>query len=576
MTDASGLEAVELGGALRAALPESPPRVLQFRQIVLWPIQLMPHARGVQIQRHWELLEEASAGRWAEVADEFTDDPGDFSERHYKEFVTFQPYVQRILYGEGPDDGSNSPRPMRVFRRNDVAQARIRFPGDDTPTLFDVAHVDLHFFYDIDVAILALELVGHDISLACALNSMYRVGRAYPTHWEPSGRGGHCAERVEWLSVTGEVLSTSDYEDRARYLTHVGRHRAPHIASHWAYLLRPLVPDRSGEPGNLRYREIEYQRMPVMSYLALDDKSRLARSDFVRLGLVTRPGEPGMLPYSEEFLRDFETRYCYDRYWEHTRCLHDWPDTRFLCSGHAFTVIVDANDEFCVDQQSGVLSQFRHQHFLLGLIAHFQKAALLMLRDRLVVAMTQLDLQDVESVRSFKRSIRHIKEIFLRFTHRYWFHEISDQALARDLYRLWAGQLGTDVLYNDVRNEILDMTEYLDSDQVRRQAETVVRLTVVTVLGLIFNIVTGWFGMNLLAAADEPLLVKTVYFLLVLTPAMALILYTVYKSKRLAYFLEIVADDKIPARGKLKAYLAVGSRKRRADRTSGADRPRRV
>jgi hypothetical protein len=137
--------------------------------------------------------------------------------------------------------------------------------------------------------------------------------------------------------------------------------------------------------------------MPVMSYLALDDKSRLARSDFVRLGLVTRPGEPGMLPYSETFLRDFEARHCYDRYWEQTRRRHDWPDTRFLCSSHAFTVIVDANDDFCVDQQSGVLSQFRHQHFLLGLIAHFQKAALLMLRDRLVVAMTQMDIRPVAS-----------------------------------------------------------------------------------------------------------------------------------------------------------------------------------
>ena len=92
------------------------------------------------------------------------------------------------------------------------------------------------------------------------------------------------------------------------------------------------------------------------------------------------------------------------------------------------------------------------------------------------------------------------------------------------------------------------MTEYLDSDQVRRQAETVVRLTVVTVLGLIFNIVTGWFGMNLLAAADEPLWLKSVYFFGVFIPALALIFYTVYKSKRLAYFLEAMADDKIPAR----------------------------
>ena len=576
MTAASGFEAVVLGGALPTAARESSPRVVQFRQIVLWPIQLIPHTRGEQIQRHWELLEKTSAGRWTEVADEFTDDPKEFSERHYKEFVTFLPYVRRFLYGEGSADENNSPRPMRVFRRSDLARARIRFPGDDMPTLFDVAHVDLHFFYDIDVAILALELVGQDISLSCALNSMYRVGRAYPTHWEPGGRGGHCAERVEWLGRGGEVLSVSDYEDRARYLTHVGRYRAPCIASHWAYLLRPLVPDQSDEIGPLRYREIEYQRMPVMSYLALDDKSRLTRSDFVRLGLVTRPGDPGMLPYSESFLSDFEARHCYDRYWEQMRCGHDWPDTRFLCSGHAFTVIVDAGDEFCVDQQSGVLGQFRHQHFLLGLIAHFQKAALLMLRDRLVVAMTQMDIRNVESVRGFKRSIRHMKEIFLRFTHRYWFHEISDQALARDLYRLWAGQLGTEMLYDEVRNEILDMTEYLDSDQVRRQAETVVRLTVVTVLGLIFNIVTGWFGMNLLAEADQPLWVKSVLFLGIFIPALALILYTVYKSKRLAYFLEAMADDKLPARAKLKVFLAVWPRRRRGGRAIDRGGERKV
>ena len=34
------------------------------------------------------------------MADEFTGDPGEFKERHYGEFVTFLPYVQRFLYGE--------------------------------------------------------------------------------------------------------------------------------------------------------------------------------------------------------------------------------------------------------------------------------------------------------------------------------------------------------------------------------------------------------------------------------------------------------------------------------------------
>ncbi len=150
------------------------------------------------------------------------------------------------------------------------------------------------------------------------MNSLYRFGRAYPTHWEPSGRGGHCAERVEWLSASGEVLAASDYEDRERYLALVCQHRAPCVAFHWEYLLCAPGAVPLGRAGRLRYREIEYQRMPLMSYLALDDMSRLTRGDLVRLGLVTRPGDSETLPYSERFLQDFESRYCYDRYWEQT------------------------------------------------------------------------------------------------------------------------------------------------------------------------------------------------------------------------------------------------------------------
>jgi hypothetical protein len=88
--------------------------------------------------------------------------------------------------------------------------------------------------------------------------------------------------------------------------------------------------------------------------------------------------------------------------------------------------------------------------------------------------------------------------------------------------------------------------------------------------------VTGWFGMNLLAAADEPPLVKIVYFFLVFIPTLGLILYTVYKSKRLAYFLEAMADDKVPARAKLKVFLSVWPGTRRADPAIGDRRPRKV
>jgi len=73
-----------------------------FRQIMVWPLQLMPLRAGDQVQRHFEALEQVGPDNpWREVQDEFTGDPTQFQERHYREFVTFLPYVQRFLYGQG-------------------------------------------------------------------------------------------------------------------------------------------------------------------------------------------------------------------------------------------------------------------------------------------------------------------------------------------------------------------------------------------------------------------------------------------------------------------------------------------
>ena len=532
--------------------------VRQFRQIVLWPLQLMPLRESAQIQKHWEALEKD--GPWREVRDEFTGDPAQFQGRHYSEFVTFLPHVQRFLYGEGAArGGKGAESPIRVFRRSDIARARLTFSGDEAnPLVCDVAHVDLYFFYDIDIVVLAVEIAAADIPLARAQEALYRFGRSYPTYWEADGAGGHCPKRVEWLSAADEVLSASDYERREKYLAHVCRYRAAEIASHWDFVLRPLVHHHSDDRGPIRFRLVEYHRMPVLGYLAMKDVRQVTRADFVRLALGVGAGEAGVLPFSERYLRDFEYRYCNDRYWNEQG---DGPrGARYLCCGHAFVIVGDASDRFFADRVTGLLEQFRHQYFLLFLIAHFHKAALLMLSDRLVEALNRLDIHDPESVRRFKRVIRQLKEIFLRFTHRYWFHELSDQAQARELYRMCREFLGTDKLYDEVREEIQDMSEYLDSDSLRRQANTVVRLTVVTVFGLIGTVTTGFLGMNLLSEAANPLWVKIAYFLAVTIPVAWLTFYTIVKSKRLSDFLEALSDERLSAREKLGALVSVWSR----------------
>jgi len=530
--------------------------VRHFRQIVVWPIQLMPLKPGQQVQRHWEALAGMRIGNpWREVNDEFGGDPGDFHERHYKEFVTFLPYVQRFLYGAaaGQESALGVDEPsLRVFRRDDVARARVTYAPGEPPQEFEIAHVDLYFFLDADIALLAFEMYANDIPLERAQDTLFRFGRAYPAYWEKSGAGGNCPHAVEWLGGGGEVLATSDFASRAKYLSFVARYRSPCIADHWEHLLKPLALEYPGQSATLRYRQLEYYRMPFMCYLAVDDPEQLTRADFVRLGLVTRPGEPDTLPYSPMTLADFEREYCDDRFWGRSGERFSG-DTRFLVSAHAFTVVGRHDDYFFAGEVTGLLGQFRHQYFLLFLIAHFHKAALLSMSDELAVAMNRLTVGEIESVKQFKRTIRQMMEVFLRFTHRYWFHEVSSQTLARSVFGRLSRHLGTDEMYQEVRNEVTDMNEYLDSDSARRQANTLLRLTVVTSIGLIGTIASGLLGMNLISAADSSIGTRVMIFLVTLAITLALTLATMAHSKRLADILDVLSDTRIGWREKLGA-----------------------
>jgi hypothetical protein len=535
-----------------------PQLVRKFRQILIWPLQVMPIREGAQIQEPWDILRRTQGSHaWHELKEEIGRNPEHFAERHYSEFVTFLPYVRSFLYGEGAGrgrTGSSAESPLRVFRRNDVARVRVTFPDSDVAEEFGVAHVDLVFLYDVDIMLLVVELYAEDLPLRRAQDLMYRFGRAYPTFWN-NGRAGHCVQLAEWLAADGAVLARSDYEQRDVYLRYVANHRAPHIASHWAWLLEPLVQDNSDREGAIRYRQIEYGRMPLMAYLAVDDARALTRADFVRLGLVTGAGASEVMPYSERYVRGFEERYCYDQFWNEQR--EGLPGTRFMACGHAFVMVGEAADTFFVDSNAGLFGQFCHQYFLLFLIPHMHKAALLMLSDRMVNALNKLSIDDPDSIRRFKRTIRQLFEIFLRFTHRYWFHEISDQPQARELYRMTSRYLGNDRLFDEIRDEIEDMSGYLETDTLRRQANTVVRLTVVTVFGMIGTIVTGIFGMNLFGFADLGSHWQVIT-LVVITVAVTVLLFgTLAKSKRLADFLDAVADERVGARGKIDSFVDV-------------------
>jgi hypothetical protein len=171
--------------------------------------------------------------------------------------------------------------------------------------------------------------------------------------------------------------------------------------------------------------------------------------------------------------------------------------------------------------------------------------------------LTRLDIADPESVRRFKRAIRIGYATFLRFTHRYWFHEVSEQAQARALFHMCTTQLGLDPLYAEVKERMHDMNTYLEADSLRRQANTVVRLTVVTIFGLVGTVTTGFLGMNLLAMAEAPMHERVLVFIAAFVATVWLTMYTIAKSKRLSDFLDVLSEESLPWRTRLGALLRV-------------------
>ena len=526
--------------------------VREFHHTLLWPITLRPLRReaGSGPVSFWELLKRRP-GPWEFVEDALLiEDESCLA--GYQEFVYFLPYVQRFLYGVG-DEGHGAQSSLHTFQRHDLKEVRLRTEPDAAEIELKVRRARLYFFYDIEVALAVLEVSGENIPLDTTIEIMDRFGRPYPPAWEPNGRGAHCLHSVEfWGRDKTEapvLLSRSDYEDREKYLELVRNQRQTPLSLHWEYFLSPLIPAYL-QGGVMKYHQIENKRIPIMSYLSFDDPHQLSRGDMVRIGFAAKWGESDTLPYASGFLAGFEREYAYDRYWD-AENRDAGMSTRYFFCGVGFAMITAHQPE------DVLLRQFRHQFFQIGLIAHFHKAALLSLSNRFSRAVERLNVRDFESVKQFKKHVRETLEVFLRFNHRYWFHEISTQVQASDFFKRWSHQLGSDALYNEVREEARDINEYLDTDRARKQTDNAMRLTVVSACGMLGTVVTGFLGMNLYSHADLPTYDKFLIFMAILIPTIALGVYAVVISRRLANFMEALSSEGLTWREKLATFRQI-------------------
>jgi len=80
---------------------------------------------------------------------------------------------------------------------------------------------------------------------------------------------------------------------------------------------------------------------------------------------------------------------------------------------------------------------------------------------------------------------------------------------------------------------------------------------VITILGLIATVTTGYFGMNIIAFGEGSLTERALHGLIATVSFVGLVLFAVARSKRLSDFLEALSDERLTLGGKLRALWGV-------------------
>jgi hypothetical protein len=398
----------------------------------------------------------------------------------FSEFVYFQPYVQRLLY-QGKDS------PVAVFGRKDVVGVLVDMEPSNTsndtgsPTQSNsrlklaVEQLQVLWFPLSEaqyVVVLLMEVAlpqNENWPLSTIQDFLDRFRRLYPPYWDSSShKPGRFPPRITWLLADGTTtVHDCGRQDFVELRQWTENHSRPPLAKHWRQILFPNSPDNP--PHNIGLNQIEDERMPTMAYLAFGNPRSLTRSDFIRLCFADDSGSSKTYPYAPKFLNDFETRYCYDRYWDEYGLRPGTADntTRYMNCGYAFTVLGQTSSGYFTSRNDGILSHFRRHYMVMGLLIHFQRAALLSFSDQMSAALTQHG----HGGEAFRKAARSTLRQILDFTDRYWFPEISTQVQAKELYALWREQLNLQELYNQVMEEAREVTRFLDLEAENKAEE---------------------------------------------------------------------------------------------------------
>lgn len=443
-------------------------------------------------------------------------DEEDLKRIRYQAYNYFHPFVRSFWYD------SNL---IKRFRHDKLTTLKTQFYGLNASIEFDAAADLYHFLPDIGVLVLHLK-AKKTLPLRQAQECLDRLRRIYPPYISGGGSyGGHFPDQVDLLDADGNLIGQYTKGDIADLISQAekceknqsrdgkkdrpARAHAHILAGHWAALLKPL-----GEKDGYQVQQLGDDRAALASKLNLYPASNtpliqsIDRGNMVRLCFADASGRD-RLPYAQRYLARFEERFCYDRFWYQDEESEDSP-SRIMNCGYAFTYLGNGEDsDFFTNEFEGAPVAFRHIYAPMAIIAHFQKAALLVASRRLA------DLspygkngkpQELDST-----EFKEMEANFIAFTQTYWFNEITPQEQGIELFDMWRRELRLPELYQEHRQELQDIVA---SIQMRDEAEQTKAANKLNRYALAFalaslwltclGVLTGMMGMNQLEENANP------------------------------------------------------------------------
>jgi hypothetical protein len=423
---------------------------------------------------------------------------------HAQAHAYFHPVVRQFLFDTAEYDNDY----RLAFHRTDIKKISVTLTGSSamasTKVELKVDRCELELFR-MNVAVLVLEVSATTpmgLRVAQALQDQLR--RTFAPYFNDylqddavdSPFGTHFSQSVElygdaktpicvFEALGGELEHAKKShrdEFEKRFVTKDGAPKAKMadsigVAKHWETLLAPLSIEARGNQ-IIRFVPLGDDRLPIATYLGVENLKSISRGDWVRLAYADAPGND-RLPYAQQFLENFETDVCYDRFWYRNGESTDKP-SRLLNSGLVFCWVGDADDApFFTNTKNGAHATFRHIYSRLALIAHVQKASMLAASARISELSERHSIGQATPPNYVERSkeISQFYSEFIEFTHVYWFDEISPQIQGRELFAKLQEQLGTKSLYAEVRQELTDLNLVVVAAQQAVQAEQSVKLT---------------------------------------------------------------------------------------------------